>query len=85
MFLNETDTKQIITKIDYQISGYETILPRILPNSTLIRKICLIKKDLSEKVECKDDLMVAEFPSIWLEVKDPNEKKLAIGGFYRIF
>ena len=49
----------------------------------VIRIIYLVKKDLCDKIECKEDIMVAEFPSIWLEVKEPNGKKLMIGGFYR--
>ena len=83
LFLNETDTKQILSKKDYQIEGFETIIAKSPKNSTLIRIICLVKIELMERTSCNEDLMSPEFPSIWLEIKDPYGKKLIIGGFYR--
>ena len=37
VFLNETDTKQIKSKVDYQIKGYETILPKIAQTNHTVR------------------------------------------------
>ena len=35
LFLNETDTKQISKITDYQIDGYETVLPKTPKSSEL--------------------------------------------------
>ena len=63
LFLNETDTKQILSKNDYQIKGCETILPKI-PSTKLIRLICLVKTTLMEAIKISDELMSEEFPYI---------------------
>ena len=83
MFLNETDTKQIKSKSDYQLKGYETILPKTSEKNQNIRIICLVKNDLMEATKCCDELMSDGFPSIWLEINLAGMKKTIIGGFYR--
>ena len=44
MFLTETDTHSLSSKTDYQIEGYETILPK-MDNNNLVRILCLVKND----------------------------------------
>ena len=83
MFLNETDTKHIETKKDYQIKGYDTILPKISTAQKTVRILCLVKNNLMEMVRCCEELMSEDFPSIWLELNLAGIKKTIIGGCYR--
>ena len=83
LFLNETDSKQVLTSADYQIKGYETILPKISSDNKAIRMLCLVKSKLMEAVKICDELMSEKFPSIWLELKLAGMKKTIIGGCYR--
>ena len=47
LYLNETDTKQILSSSDYQIKGYETILPKISPINKTVRIILLYLSGLN--------------------------------------
>ena len=83
IFLNETDTKNVQCKKDYEIDGYETILPKIPTLNPLVRILCLVKKEIANEITCREDLMTADFPSIWLETKNITGKNTLIAGFYR--
>ena len=85
MFLTETDTKQLLTKNDYKIEGYETFLQKTVPNKNLVRIIALIKNELLDLVSCCEALMDSEFPSIWLEIKIQGCQRTLVGGFYRVW
>ena len=83
MFLNETDTKQILSNKDYQINGFDTIRPKISATNGLVRLICLVRTSLMEAVKICDEIMTDTFPSIWLEINLAGMKKTVIGGYYR--
>ena len=70
MFLTETDTKAVMKETDYQIAGYDTILPLRNKSSNHIRIIALVKQKIKNLVEVRTDLMSEDFPSIWLEIKE---------------
>ena len=36
-----------------------------------------------ESITILDQIMTTEIPTIWLELKEANQRKTAIGGFYR--
>ena len=44
LFLNETDTKNIKSKKDFEIDGFVTILPKIPSETGLVRMISLVSK-----------------------------------------
>ena len=69
-FLTETDTKSINCETDYIIQGYQTIFHERKNPNDVLRMICLVKEELSNKIEIRYDIMNCEFPSIWLEVSD---------------
>ena len=48
-----------------------------------IRIVALTKEDCDVKIEIRNDLMSASFPSIWLEIQDQRLSKSMIGGLYR--
>ena len=62
IFLNETDTKQILSEKDYQIDGYETILPKLSKTSQTVRILVLVENDLLEFTKCAEQMISTEFP-----------------------
>ena len=46
MFLTEVDTRAITTQNDYRIEEYETMLPKIKSERSIVRVLCLIKQHL---------------------------------------
>ena len=49
-----------------------------------IRIIGLVRNEISNQFKCRLDLMSVQFPSIWLEYSDHNNKnQTLISGFYR--
>ena len=83
MFLTETDTKAIFAPSDYQIEGFFTVLPLSRDPNKYTRMIGLVKNDLKDTAKILTAIMNEEFPSIWLEITEPNGSKLCLGGFYR--
>ena len=82
-FLTETDMKAINCESDYKIQGFQTIFhERENPNDVL-RIVCLVKEELLNNLEIRYDLMNCDFPSVWLELKNDNQKLTIIAGFYR--
>ena len=84
MFLTETDTHSLSSKTDYQIEGYETILPK-MDNNNLVRILCLVKNDRINQISTVESLMSTDFPTIWLEYTSQKGAKFLIGGFYRVW
>ena len=48
-----------------------------------VRIICLVRTNFEESITILDQIMTTEIPTIWLELKEANQRKTAIGGFYR--
>ena len=84
IFITETDTKNIKKEEDYTIQGYKTILPLFNSENQKIRIIGLVKTEISTQFKFRQDLMSVQFPSIWLEYSDTNNKNQTLfAGFYR--
>ena len=83
MFLTETDSKTIKKDTDFQIAGYDTVLPLIEKDNDNIRIIALVSQKIRNKVKTRSDLMSDAIPSIWLEVKENVNKITLVSGFYR--
>ena len=83
MFLLETDNKNLVTESDFQIEGYKTIFHARKDHTTLLRMICLIREEITESTLVLDKIMSEDIPSIWIEFKEQNQTKTAIGAFYR--
>ena len=81
-YLVETDTTDVTTPEDYQILGYETILP-LINTDQKTRIIALSRTSTGNKTKVRKDLMSTNFPSIWLEYETKYKKNTLIGGFYR--
>ena len=45
--------------------------------------MAFIKDSFSSQIKLRQDLMSKEFPSIWIELTNPIQKNLILGGFYR--
>ena len=84
LFLTETDTKRI-NVCNYKIRGYSTLMQSGVDDldTDIIRIVALKKDDCGVKIEIRNDLMSASFPSIWLEIQDQRLSKSMIGGLYR--
>ena len=82
LILVETDTNMVTTEKDYMIPGFKTWLPIKKETSDKTRLLMLTKLD-KPKIKIREDLMSADFPSIWIEEDLENVKNLIIGGFYR--
>ena len=84
LFLTETDIKRI-NVCSYKIKGYTTFMQSGEEDSDMdtIRIVALTKEDCDVKIEIRNDLMSASFPSIWLEIQDQRLSKSMIGGLYR--
>ena len=42
-----------------------------------------MRTNFEESITILDQIMTTEIPTIWLELKEANQRKTAIGGFYR--
>ena len=84
LFLTETDTTRI-NVCSYKIKGYSTLVQSSEGDldTDIIRIVALTKDDCGVKIEIRNDLMAASFPSIWLEIQDQRLAKSMIGGVYR--
>ena len=82
-FITETDTKLLTKEENYQISGYKTIFPNRISESSKIRIIALVKENITGQIKIRRDLMSNTFPSIWLELNNQIQKNILIAGFYR--
>ena len=82
-FITETDTKLLTKEENYQISGYKTIFPNRISESSKIRIIALVKENITGQIKIRRDLMSNTFPSIWLELNNQIQKNTLIAGFYR--
>ena len=71
------------TENDYQIEGYKTLFQKRKDVSVTLRIISLINEKIADSITILDKVMTEEIPSIWLEFKDHNQTKIAIGSFYR--
>ena len=83
IFLVETDTYAINQEEDYQIPGFKTLVQKKKDTNSPTRIICLVDKKLASRALIRQDLTSADFPSIWLELENTNQKNMIIGGFYR--
>ena len=78
LFLNETDTKNVHSKEGEKIEGYDTILPKLTIVNPTIKIMCLVRSELANDIICREELMTADFPSIWLQSKNTTTTKGAI-------
>ena len=83
IFLLETDTKNLAIEADFQIEGYKTIFYKRKEQIDNLRIISLIKEEVAGSITILYKIMNEEIPSIWLEFKDQDQTKIAIGSFYR--
>ena len=83
IFLVETDTYAINQEEDYQISGFKTLVQKKKDTNSPTRIICLVDKKLASRTLIRHDLTSTDFPSIWLELEQTNQKNMLMGGFYR--
>ena len=83
LFVTETDTRAITSEKDYSIKGFKTILQKRSSINDNVRIICLVRTNFEESITILDQIMTTEIPTIWLELKEANQRKTAIGGFYR--
>jgi exonuclease III len=81
-FYVETDTDKIDTLEDYEIDGYETVVPKT-QNGKKKRIIAVKKTNMSATTKTREDLMSPDFPSIWIEWETSNKKSTLVCGFYR--
>ena len=70
MFLTETDTRAVLKETDYQLAGYNTILPKKVNDLEYTRIIALVSHKISNRIKVRNDLMSPNFPSIWLEISE---------------
>ena len=83
VFLMETDNKNLEKESDFQIEGYKTVFHNKKDHTTVLRMMGLIKNEVAEMSLILDEFMSEEIPSIWIEVKEKDQTKTAIGAFYR--
>ena len=75
--------KQLYVKLTYKIQGFQTIFHERKNPNDVLRMVCLIKEEIANNLEIRFDLMDCEFPSIWIEVKNENQKPTLVAGYYR--
>ena len=83
VFLMETDNKNLEKESDFQVEGYKTVFHKRKDHTTMLRMMCLISKEVADTCLILDDLMSDEIPSVWIEIKEKDQTKTAIGAFYR--
>ena len=83
VFLMETDNKNLEKESDFQVEGYKTVFHKRKDHTTMLRMMCLIRKEVADTCLILDDLMSDEIPSVWIEIKEKDQTKTAIGAFYR--
>ena len=79
-FLIEVDRSQLEMETQ-QFPGYKTIVQKNENQSDKARIIALIDNNLEYKV--REDLMVNNLPTIWIELVRENMSNVIIGGIYR--
>ena len=82
IFLTETDTKAIQKESDYQIKGFETFLPIKKSHTDAVRIIALVKNRLVNNIKLRSEIMSGDFPSIWLELTEAQNKTTLLAGSY---
>ena len=76
-FLQETDIMRWSSAL-FNIPGYISLTH----NGEKKRTITLIKKELANQVEQRQDI-AGERPEVWFDIEDNNGKKITIGNIYR--
>ena len=69
--------------VNYKIRGFSTLLPIVEDEQDMVRIIAIVRDELGLDFQLREDLMSADFPSIWVEVTDIQKSKIILGGFYR--
>ena len=83
MFLVEVDSRTLNEEKDFRVENYRTIIQKKEKYNDPTRIIALVHDSISQTIKIREDLMSEGFPSIWIEIKNENEKNVLIGGFYR--
>ena len=68
---------------DFKIKGFNTIFHKKETKEDKARIIALVKKGLDKNIKVLNEMMSVNFPSIWLELTEPNKSPSCIAGFYR--
>ena len=81
IFLTEVDTKNIDDS--YKILDYHAIIPDSNNKNKKKRIVGLVKDSIMNDVKVRRDLMIENYPIIWIEVDRHKRKNWLIAGLYR--
>ena len=49
------------------------------------RLVALVKHAIRDDIQIREDLMIENYPNIWMQCTDNTKKNYLIGAFYRVW